>query len=180
LVITQTFYRSLFAKIGSGSVFYSFGMLAGPENIVVGRKTLIRYGCRLETIDHGQTWIPRIEIGDNVNIEQNVHMVCHDRITIGNRVSITGHCAIVDVIHPVDADHIGSAIDPSRSFVEIGDGSFIGFGATIMPNVRIGRGCVVGAGAVVTIDIPDFGIVAGVPARLVGSTRSMSATQGAT
>ena len=95
-----------------------------------------------------------------------------DRIVIGDRVSITGHCAIVDVTHPhvaaLGGGKIGAAIDPARSFVEIGEGTFIGFGAMIMPNVRIGKNCVIGAGAVVTRSVADYSIAAGIPARVIG------------
>ena len=47
----------------------------------------------------------------------------------------------------------------------------IGTGATILPGLTIGEGAMVGAGAVVTKDVPDFAVVAGVPARVVGDTR---------
>ena len=48
----------------------------------------------------------------------------------------------------------------------------IGSNATILPGVTIGEGALVGAGAVVTKDVPDYTIVAGVPARVIGSTRT--------
>jgi UDP-2-acetamido-3-amino-2,3-dideoxy-glucuronate N-acetyltransferase len=47
----------------------------------------------------------------------------------------------------------------------------IGSNATIVPGVTIGEGALVGAGAVVTKDVPDYAVVAGVPARVIGSTR---------
>lgn len=171
-LFTVFVYRLLFGYIGSGTTLYPFYILTNPRLVKIGSKTLVRKGCRLEIVMHGQAWTPTVTIGDEVNIEQNVHIICHDRVTIGDRVSITGHCAIIDVSHPAtaafDGGKIGAAIDPARSFVEIGEGSFIGFGTTIMPNVRIGRFCVIGAGAVVTEDIPDYAIAAGVPARVIG------------
>lgn len=169
-VVTRFWYAHQFCHVGKQSAFFPFGMLAGAENVRVGDRTKIRYGCRLETVQHGQHWRPRLEIGSDVNIEQNVHIVCHDRIVIGDRVSITGHCAIVDITHPYrvsDGVKMGSLIAAERSFVEIGEGTFIGFGATILPNVRIGRHCLIGAGSVVTRDIPDYSIAAGAPARVV-------------
>ncbi len=51
--------------------------------------------------------------------------------------------------------------------VHIGDGADIGVGAILLPGTTIGRGAVVGAGAVVTGDVPDFAVVAGVPARIL-------------
>ncbi len=58
----------------------------------------------------------------------------------------------------------------SKSPVKIGDYSFIGSGAIILPDTSIGRGCVVGAGSVVKGNIPDFSVVVGNPARIVGTT----------
>lgn len=54
--------------------------------------------------------------------------------------------------------------------IEVGEYSFVGARAIILPNVRIGNHCVIGAGAVVTKDVPDGMVVTGVPARTVCST----------
>lgn len=176
-VWTQTALRTIFGKIGAGSVIYPPSLLANTEFIRVGRAVQIRQGVRLEVVLHGQEWKPEICIGDHVNIEQNVHIVCHDRITIEDNVSITGHCAIVDVTHPIDAlrrgEKMGEAIDPARSHVFIGRNSFIGFGSIVLPRVRIGRNCVIGAGSVVACDIPDGSIAAGAPARVRRTIKSM-------
>ena len=56
----------------------------------------------------------------------------------------------------------------------------IGSNVTVVPGVTIGENALVGAGAVVTKDVPDFAIVAGVPARIVGDTRSKTASFNAT
>ena len=53
--------------------------------------------------------------------------------------------------------------------VEIGDGCWLGINVVILPGVRIGRQCVIGANAVVADDIPDFSVAAGVPARVLRS-----------
>ena len=139
----------------------------------IGKNVSIQQGARIEVIIVDANRIPELRIGDNVNIEQNVHLVCHSRITIGRDVSITGNCAIVDVTHPYadinDPVKIGTRILNEDSFVVIGDGCFLGFGALIMPNVRIGKYCIIGAHSVVTKDVPDYSVVAGNPARLLRS-----------
>ena len=59
--------------------------------------------------------------------------------------------------------------------VSIGDYSFVGAGAIVLPGVSIGERCVVGAGSVVTRDVPDGAVVAGNPARVIGSTEGLVA-----
>jgi acetyltransferase-like isoleucine patch superfamily enzyme len=89
---------------------------------------------------------------------------------IGKDVSIAGRCAIVDVTHPyedINAGRIGSLIADNDSYVEVGDGAFLGYGAVILPNVRIGKRAVIGANAVVTHDVPEFSVVAGAPAKVM-------------
>jgi acetyltransferase-like isoleucine patch superfamily enzyme len=51
----------------------------------------------------------------------------------------------------------------------------IGSNATILPNLTVGEGAIVGAGAVVTRDVPDFAVVAGVPAKIIGDARASEA-----
>jgi acetyltransferase-like isoleucine patch superfamily enzyme len=147
--------------------------LSNPRFMHIGENVEIGPAVRMEAIVSNPKRIPELHIGNNVNIEQNVHLICHSRLTIGNNVSITGHCAIVDVTHPYSDVHdpvrIGLRILDEDSFVEIGDGCFLGFGALIMPNVRIGRYCIVGAHSIVTEDVPDYSVVAGNPACLVRS-----------
>ena len=125
----------------------------------------------MEVVVSNSSKVPRLSIGNNVNIEQNVHIVCHSRVNIEDNVSITGNCAIVDVTHPYAGNYgnvkIGSRILDEDSFVEIGEGAFLGFACVVLPNVRIGRGAVIGANSVVTKDVPDYGIAAGNPAKLL-------------
>ncbi|MEW2248843.1 CatB-related O-acetyltransferase [Streptomyces sp. NPDC058733] len=56
---------------------------------------------------------------------------------------------------------------PNRGDTVVGHDVWFGYGATVLPGVRIGNGAIVGAGSVVTADVPDYGIVGGNPARLL-------------
>jgi acetyltransferase-like isoleucine patch superfamily enzyme len=167
------YYRYVFASFGSGSVIYKPMLIGNPRFIHIGNNVIIRDGVRLQAVISDSANPPELRIGDNVNIEQNVHIICHSRIIIGKDVSITGNCAIVDVTHSYENVHdpikIGSRISPDFASVEIGNRSFLGFGAIVLPNVRIGTYCVVGAQSLVTKDIPDYSVVAGSPARILRS-----------
>jgi acetyltransferase-like isoleucine patch superfamily enzyme len=161
-------YRRLFRKFGRNSIIRKPLLVAYPEHIEIGDRVFIRDGVRLEVVRDGVNANPILSIGSDTNIEQNVHIVCHYRVKIGSRVTITANCAIVDTNHPHlvpdDTRKIGARISTDPSFVEIGDGCFIGTGAVILPNVRIGENAVIGSNAVVTHDIPANSVAAGIPA----------------
>ena len=160
-----------FKHIGFNTVIIKPMLINNPQYIDIGDNVIIRNGVRLETIKINLERSPKLTIGNNTNIEQNVHIICHNRVQIGSDVSITGNCAIVDTTHPYedinDEVKIGDRILNDNAFVEIGDGSFIGFASIILPNVKIGKYVIVGAHSVVTKDIPDYCVAAGIPAKII-------------
>ena len=168
---TFLIYRPFFQHLGAGTVIRNPILISNPDCIFLGQNVSIRDGVRLEAIRDGYGRTPQLKIGSGTFIEQNVQIVCHNRITIGDNVAIAGACAIVDVNHPFRdmkiRNGVASHIADEDSFVEIGDGAFVGYGAVILPNVRIGERAVIGANSVVTRDVPSFAIAAGAPARIV-------------
>lgn len=162
-------HRRRFAAFGAGSFIISPMAILNPRYISIGRNVRVRNGLRIEAIDALRQ--PRIAIGDNCNVEQDVHIVCSGEIVIGRDCSITARCAIVDTSHPFEGigdAKIGDQLNPEAAFVHIGDGCFLGIGAVIQPNVRLGRRCIVGSNAVVRPgDYPDGSVLAGVPAKIV-------------
>jgi UDP-2-acetamido-3-amino-2,3-dideoxy-glucuronate N-acetyltransferase len=97
-------------------------------------------------------------VGDRTRIGQGVYIT--DHMTIGNDVFIAPHVVFANDKHPV-------ANNPNykRESPIVEDDVSIGTNATIMPGVRLGRGCIVGAGAVVTHSVPPYIIARGNPAR---------------
>lgn len=85
---------------------------------------------------------------------------------LGENVLVNSAAVVEHDCHIGDHVHIATGARLSGG-VTVGDGSHIGAGATVRQGVRIGRGSTIGAGAVVINDVPDFVIVAGVPARLL-------------
>ena len=89
-----------------------------------------------------------------------------DRIEIGDRASLAPRVTLVTSSHP-NSSRIREYAPVSRGPVVIEEDAWIGAGAVVLPNVRIGRGAVVGALSVVTQDVPPLHVVAGQPARTV-------------
>lgn len=87
-------------------------------------------------------------------------------VTLGDRVSIAPRVTIVTSSHPNNS-HIRAFAPVKQGPVVIEADAWIGAGAVILPGVRVGRGAVVGANAVVTTDVLPLHVVAGQPARTV-------------
>lgn len=168
---TRVWYAHVFESVGVKTTIFRPMLLVNVHYASIGERVLIRPGARIELVVTDPAAPPRLTIGNRVNIEQNVHIVCGSSIEIGDGATITGNVAIVDVEHPYedvdDKIRIGDRIRTRGNFVLIGQGAFIGFSAVILPNVKIGRHVVVGAHSVVTRDVPDYCVVAGNPAQIM-------------
>lgn len=170
--VTHFFWRPRFGELGSRTIIFKPLLLIGAGRMFFGERVRIREFARLEIIHRPELgWDATLRIGNNVNIEQGAHIVCQCDITIEDNVSITPYCAIIDTFHPHNppdvSPKIGDRLPMAPTFVHIGAGTFIGIKAVILPNVRIGKGCVIGAGSVVDSDIPDYSVAVGSPARVV-------------
>lgn len=105
-----------------------------------------------------------VSIGEGTVVGANVFLDGRDRLVIGKHVDIASDVMIYNSEHDINAEDFHAVSAP----VEIGDHVFIGPRAIVLPGVKIDRGAVVAAGAVVTKDVEDFTIVGGVPAKVIG------------
>lgn len=110
-----------------------------------------------------------LTIGDDFGMTGG-SLVCDERVTIGNRVWVGANSVIADTdFHPLDPETRHSRpLAANTAPVIIADDVFIGMNALILKGLRIGEGAVVGAGSVVSRDVPAGAIVAGNPARVIG------------
>lgn len=92
-------------------------------------------------------------------------------ITIGSEVTIASGCRLL--AHDASVGYLTRST--RVGVVEIGDHCFIGADTTILPNVRIGEWSIIGAGSVVTKDIPPHCVAAGNPARVICTTEEFKA-----
>jgi acetyltransferase-like isoleucine patch superfamily enzyme len=93
-----------------------------------------------------------------------------EKLVIGDRVAIAPRVTLV-TSSDANFSRLMERIKPIRGRVVINDDAWIGTGAIILPNVTIGRGAIVGAGAVVTRDVADEAVVVGVPAKPMNDER---------
>ena len=131
-------------------------------------------GCRIDAFDNGRGE-PSLAFGNNVQLNDYVHIVAMDKVTIGNNVLMASHIFISDNSHGSykgdDSDSCPTVPPIRRDYptnpIWIGDNTWIGEGVMIMPGTKIGKGCVIGAHSIVRSEIPDYSIAAGNPAKVI-------------
>lgn len=129
-------------------------LLKGPlrcakkEGLICGKNVTVMGGCNFGSEPY------LITLGDNVRLSNDVTFITHDG----------GNWAFRYQDKYKEVNHFGK--------IKVDEYTFVGARATIMPGVHIGRNCVVGAGALVTKNVPDNSVVVGVPARVISDTAS--------
>ncbi len=109
-----------------------------------------------------------IIIGEDTIIGDHAFLDGRDKIKIGSHTDIASSVMIYNSEHDLSSLDFNAISAP----VEIEDYVFIGPRVIIMPGVKIGKGAVVAGGAVVTKDVPEFTIVGGVPAKIIGERKN--------
>ena len=110
----------------------------------------------------------KIRLGEGVYINANCTWVDTCTIEIGARTLVGPNCSFISGSHPQDPFLRNGTNGPEDgSPVKIGEDCWLGASVIVLPGVTIGKGATVGAGSVVTKDVPDFTVVVGVPARIL-------------
>ncbi len=136
--LRRCYLRFYLGRMGTGTAVQMECRFLNGRKVFLGERNVINFGCLFDGRRH------RIETGDDVSVGP-----CASILTLGH-----------DPRSPEFADHGGEVTISSRAW--------IGYGALVLPGVKIGEGAVVGAGAVVTKDVAPHMIVAGNPARVIG------------
>ncbi len=123
----------------------------------LGRRSTLHTGVRVFDPRH-------ITIGEGTIVGYRTFLDGRDQLTIGNHVDIASEVMIYNQEHDIHSRDFHAISEP----VIIEDYVFIGPRAIILPGVKISKGAVVAAGAVVTKNVPKFAIVGGVPAKVIG------------
>lgn len=151
------------ASLGTDCVFEPGVLIFHPENVHLGDNVYVGHQAILKGYHQNE-----MRIGDETWIGQQCFFHSAGGLTIGARVGIGPGVRIITSTHrevgratPI----LSSPIDFAEVVIE--DDADIGISAVILPGVRIGRGAQIGAGAVVTRDIPPYAVAIGSPAKVV-------------
>ncbi|MEY2688048.1 MAG: hypothetical protein RL375_2246 [Pseudomonadota bacterium] len=172
----------------AGTTFFGYPVLGGVDkvpdlardpnaafvNLITGSartryetgRALVQAGARLTNFIHPGVDLTMTRLGVGNYIQEAV--ILQAGVTVGDNSSlhmaaIVGHESTIG--HSVFVAHAVSI----SGCCDIGDGCFIGTNATILPRVKIGRWVTIGAGSVVTRDVPDHAVVVGNPGRVIKS-----------
>lgn len=184
--LRKKFYPRLFRSIGSGVIFGKGVVLRHPRRITLGNRVAIddyglldASGAKDAGISIGDDAIisrncallgktGSIAIGEKTDIGCNAIVGSTAGIFIGRSVLISSNCYIGGgryVSDRLDIPMMEQGVY-SQGPVAIGDDVWLGAGAIVLDGVQIGKGCIVGAGAVVTKNLPDYAVATGVPAQV--------------
>jgi acetyltransferase-like isoleucine patch superfamily enzyme len=176
------YWRRRFHSFGDGAILDRPFWLYGAKKISIGDQALILKGSWLSA--ERATWDnpdPALVIGQGVTIRQGVTISASESIVIEDYVGIGGGSTILDgththapaAAHATRGEHENVLHNPMETApVRIGRGSWLGDRVTVLMGANIGAHCTIGSNSVVRGDVPDYGVAIGVPARVVGTTRT--------
>jgi acetyltransferase-like isoleucine patch superfamily enzyme len=187
LVTRKVFYKSLFKKVGKNVVFGRNLTVRHPHKIVIGDNVIIDDDCLVDakgednegivigdyvTIGRLSSLVCKnadICIGSHVNIGSTVKLVVanHGKIEIGSQIDIGSSCHFSGGSYDFSqTEALPSTQRMATKGIRVEDLAWVGAGVIILDGVNIGTKSIVGAGAVVTHDIPPNSIAFGVPAEV--------------
>lgn len=160
---TGEFSLTSLGQVGEQCVFEAGVLIFHPERVFIGQGVYVGHNSILKGYYQND-----LHIGDHTWIGQQCFMHSAGGIFIGQHVGIGPAVKIISSKHAEAGRDVPILLSPLEfAPVRIEDDADIGTGAVILPGVTIGKGAQIGAGAVVSHDIPAFAVAAGVPARVL-------------
>ena len=162
--------KRAFKFMGSNSYISPNCQIIGMKYIGIGKNSKICKNSRILALNkyNLQIFTPSIQIGNNVSVGFNCVLSCINSIEIMDDVTIGDNVYISDNKHSYQNPTM-SVIDQPLEIGStiIGKGCWIGYGAVLAGNIKIGKYSIVGANSVVTKDVNDYTMVVGSPAKVV-------------
>lgn len=139
-------------------------------SVELGEGVNLHYDTCIQTGDGGS-----LKIGPDTHIQSRCQFSAYKApIVIGRGVLIAPNCAFYPYDHSIaPGEQIKNQPLQTKGGIVIDDDAWLGFGVTVLDGVRIGKGAVVGAGAVVSNNVPDGAIAVGVPARVINMRNNL-------
>ena len=138
-----------------------------PYCVAVGAHTFFEHGVYVKIVDDSAS----VVLGERVFLGAGTQLDVSHSLVIGSRALIAPGVFITDHTHNSMAGMTIREQGIRAAKVVIGDDVWIGTRSVILPGVTIGNGAVIGAGSVVTSDVPANAVAAGVPARVIGERK---------
>lgn len=152
--------------LGRGTRIGGMGRIDLRRNakFYIGEKSFIARGCEIVVTDSASCII-----GNNVSIGCFSNIRCNKKIEIGDRTLIAQFVSLIGGQYKYKKKGIPISLQGfDKNDIIIGKDVWIGAGAIILPKITIGSGAIIGAGSVVTHDIPEYSIAVGNPAKVIG------------
>jgi len=185
----KIFFGGMFRNAGRGVIYGRGLVLRHPGKISIGERVSIDDDVLLDASGAGEKGISLgdgvivsrscvlqgktgpLTIGNRADIGCNCIFSSVSGIEIGQSTLIAGHCYIGGGRYRSDRLEIPMMDQGmySEGPVILGDDVWLGAGVIVLDGVRIGRGSIIGAGSVVTKEIPEYSVAVGVPARVIGT-----------
>lgn len=133
-------------------------------------------GCYIELPFHANWGGHHVHFGSHIYANSNLTLVDDGHIYVGDRVMFDPNVTIATANHPLEPELRAKGLQYNRD-VTIGENTWIGAGAIIVPGVTIGKNTVIGAGSIVTKDIPDNVLAVGNPCRVIREVGAKEKTE---
>lgn len=160
-------WRRKLAQFGEGSDLQLPARITGGQAIAIEDSVTVWHDARIEARTNDPEVM--IRIGAGTKIQPYVHIGAVRKVTIGRGVLMASRVYITDHDHDF-ADPFDPVVSNARvrvAPVTIGDYAWLGEGAMVLKGVHVGERSIVGAGSIVTKDVPPLSIVVGSPAKVV-------------
>lgn len=122
--------------------------------------------CYIELPFHANWGGHHVHFGSDIYVNSNGTFVDDGHIYVGDKVMFGPNVTVATANHPIDPELRSRGLQYNKD-VYIGENTWIGAGAVIVPGVHIGKNTIIGAGSVVTKDIPDNVVAVGNPCRIL-------------
>jgi len=193
--LRRIFYPLIFKKVGRGVIFSRNITIRHPQKITIGNNSFIDENVVLDAKginNEGITISEHVIIGRNTilsckggsihlsdycNISANCSLLSETKIRLGKYCFLAGHCYLVaGGSHRFERTDIPIMFQPSldKGGISVGEDVWIGASVTVLDGISIGKGSIIGAGAVVRESLPEYSIAAGIPAKKIKDRKKLN------